>query len=242
MFWTRQNWAVGSLITLSPAAQKLDITVPVGVADNLLDGFYNYQILKGDGKPLTPQFINVNRSFQNITVETTNTTEGIYYLKVYYVLKEHVAIFSDRTVFNDIIYDKSTGYRQDRIKTQGFRTVDWDGDYTSPGFLFDNVVINQWTPFTDYKLGDIVSYRSYNWTSLVNQLGSEVFNSSTWSKLDTTPEKQLVANFDYRINQFEDYYETTSDGIGDSQRTLARHTVGYQTRTYFCISYYSFIY
>jgi len=232
MFWTKHNWAVGSLIALSPSAEKLDITMTIGVADNLLDGFYDYQILKSDGKPLSPTFVNVNRSFQNITIDTVNTTEGIYYLKVYFVLKEHVAIFDDRTVFNDVIYDKSTGYRQERIKTQGFRTVDWDGDYTSPGFLFDNVNIQAWQPFVDYNLGDIVAYRSYNWTSLSNQLGAENFNDTLWSKLDTTPEKQLVANFDYRINQFEDYYETTSDGIGDSQRTLARHTVGYQTRTY----------
>jgi hypothetical protein len=232
MFWTRQNWAVGSLITLSPGAEKLDITIPVGVADNILDGFYSYQLLKADGKPLAPNFINVNRSFQNITVATTNTTEGIHYLTVYYVLKEHVAIFSDRTVFNDIIYDKSTGYRQDRLKTQGFRTVDWDGDYTSPGFLFDNVNITAWAPFNDYKLGDIVSYRSYNWTSLVNQLGSETFNNTSWTKLDSTPEKQLVANFDYKINQFEDYYNVDAEGTGESQRALARHAVGYQTREY----------
>ena len=232
MFWTRHNWAVGSLITLSPAAQKLDVTIPVGVADNILDGFYDYQVLKGDGKPITPNLINVNRTFQNITVETANTEEGIYYLKLYYVLKEHVTIFDDRTVFNDILYDKTTGYRQERIKSQGFRTVDWDGDYTSPGFLFDNVNIQAWQPFTDYRLGDIVSYRSYNWTSLVNQLGVEEFKPVTWSKLDSTPEKQLVANFDYKVNQFEDYYDTTSSGIGENQRALARHSVGYQTREY----------
>jgi hypothetical protein len=89
-----------------------------------------------------------------------------------------VTVFSDRTVFNDIIYDKTTGYRQERIKTQGYRTVDWDGDYTSPGFLFDNVNIAVWQPFTDYRLGDIVAYNSYNWTSLVNQLGTETFNNS----------------------------------------------------------------
>ena len=50
------------------------------------------------------------------------------------MLKEHVTLFDDRTVFNDVIYDKTTGYRQERIKSRGFRTVDWDGDYTSPGF------------------------------------------------------------------------------------------------------------
>jgi hypothetical protein len=232
MFWTKHNWALGSLITISPGASKIDITVPVGVADSILDGFYDYQILKGDGQPLSPEFINVNRSFQRITVETINTTEGLFYLKLYYVLKEHVTVFSDRTVFNDVIYDKPTGYRQERIKTQGFRTVDWDGDYTSPGFLFDNVNIAIWKPFTDYRLGDIVAYKSYNWTSLQNQLGIEIFDDSKWSKLDVTPEKQLISNFDYKIKEFSDFFEVSSEGIGQSQRELARHTIGYQTRDY----------
>jgi len=232
MFWTKHNWAIGSLITLSPAAEFINLTIPVGVADNILDGFYDYQVLKSDGKVLRPEFINVNRGFQNITVETTNTTEGLYYLKVYYVLKEHVTIFDDKTVFNDIIYDKTTGYRQERIKSQGFRTVDWDGDYTSPGFMFDAVNIQPWAPFTDYKLGDIVSYRSFNWTSQINQPVAETFNDAFWSKLDTEPSKQLVSNFDYKINQFDDYYEITSEGLGENQRNLARHSVGYQTREY----------
>ena len=232
MFWTKHNWEIGSLISLSPSAEKVDVTIPVGVSDNILDGFYDYQILKGDGKPLQPSFINVNRSFQNVTVETTNTTDGIYFLKLYYVLKEHVTVFDDRTVFNDIIYDKPTGYRQDRIKVQGFRTVDWDGDYTSPGFLFDNVNIQIWQPFTDYKLGDIVAYKSYNWTSLRNQLGTETFDDTNWTKLDSTPEKQLIPNFDYKIKQFSDYFEVSSEGINQSQRDLARHTIGYQQRDY----------
>ena len=232
MFWTKHNWADGSLITLSPLAQKLNIFNSIGVADNLLDGFYDYQVFKGDGKPLAPEFINVNRGFQNITVETVNTVEGIFYLKLYYVLKEHVVIFSDRTVFNDVIYDKTTGYRQERIKTQGFRTVDWDGDYTSPGFLFDNVNIQTWQPFTDYKLGDIVAYKSYNWTSLKNQLGTETFDDTNWSKLDSTPTKRLVTNFDYKIKEISDFYEVASDGISESQRSLARHSIGYQTREY----------
>jgi hypothetical protein len=232
MFWTKHNWEIGSLISLSPSAQKVDISIPVGVADNILDGFYDYQVLKGDGKPLQPRFINVNRSFQNVSIETVNTTDGIFYLKLYYVLKEHITIFDDRTVFNDIIYDKTTGYRQGRIKVQGFRTVDWDGDYTSPGFLFDNVNIAVWQPFTDYRLGDIVAYKSYNWVSLKNQLGTETFDDTFWSKLDTTPIKQLIPNFDYKINQFSDYFEVSSEGINQSQRDLARHTIGYQQRDY----------
>jgi hypothetical protein len=232
MFWTKHNWAEGSLISLSPLAQKIEIDVTVGAAENILDSFYNYQILKSDGAALPLNFINVSRDFQKVTISTTNTNEGIYFLKIYFVLKEHIVLFDDRTVFNDVIYDKPSGYRQDRIKVRGFRTTDWNGDYTSPGFVFDNVNIGQWQPFVDYKLGDIVSYKSFSWTSSKTHLGSETFENSNWTKLDLIPEKGLVANFDYRINQFEDYFEVEADGIGSSQRELARHAIGYQKRDY----------
>jgi len=232
MFWTRQNWDIGSLITLSPLAERFKIKVPVGVAESFLDSFYDYQILKNNGTPLLPEFINVNRDFQSLEVSTTNTTDGIYFLKAFFVIKENVVLFSDRTVFNDVIYEKSTGYRQERIKVQGFRTVDWDGDYTSPGFIFDNVDIKVWQPFTDYRLGDIVSYKSYNWVCQISHEGSEEFNNSLWSRLDSTPTKTLIPNFDYRINLFEDYFEIDSDGLGLSQRELSRHFIGYQTRNY----------
>jgi hypothetical protein len=232
MFWTRHNWAVGSLITLSPGAEKLQIEIPVGVADNILNSFYDYNVLTGDGQPIDPKNIDVSRDFQKFVITTVDTTKGIYYLKLNYVLKEHVALFDDRTVFNDIIFDKSTGYRQERIKVQGFRTVDWDGDYTSPGFLFDNVQIATWSPFTNYKLGDIIAYRSGNYTSRYNHTSGELFDDEDWTILDSTPEKQLIANYDYRINQIEDYFDVASEGLGQSQRDLARHTVGYQKRDY----------
>jgi len=233
MFWTRQNWADGSIIALSPISKKIAVTIPIGVSDNLLDGFYEYRILRDDGQILSPDLINVYREFQSLTLSTNaNTTDGIYFFRTHYVLKEHVTVFEDRTVFNDIIYDKTTGYRQERMRVQGYRTVDWDGDYTSPGFLFDNVNIQVWQPFKDYRLGDIVAYRSYNWTSLENQVGVETFDDTKWTKLDSKPEKQLIANFDYRINQIDDYYDVASEGLGASQRMLARHAIGYQTRDY----------
>ena len=232
MFWTKHNWSEGSIITLSPSATKIKTIVPVGVVDNLLDGFYDYNVLKSDGTPLDSRFIDINREFQSFTITTTETTEGIYFLKLNYVLKEHVVVFDDKTVFNDVIYDKTTGYRQERIKSRGFRTVDWDGDYTSPGFLFDNVNIEAWQPFRDYNLGDIVSYRSINWVSKTTHSGKETFDDTIFSRLDSEPQKQLVPNFDYRVNQFEDYFETGAEGVAEVQRQLARSTIGYSERPY----------
>jgi hypothetical protein len=232
MFWTRHNWQIGALISLSPLSTKIKLSNKIGVVDNLLDSFYGYSILKSDGTALDPAFIEVVRDFQEFTLSSVNTNEGIYFFSAHVVLKENVTIFDDRTVFNDVIYDKTTGYRQERIKSRGFRTTDWDGDYTSPGFIFDAVNIRIWEPYTDYKLGDIVSYKSFYYTSLISQAGTETFDNANWSKLDSVPSKKLVTNYDYRINQIEDYYDLDSEGLGNSQRDLARHLVGYQKRDY----------
>ena len=232
MFWTKQNWEIGSLITLSPAAVSVKIQVPVGVADSYVDSFYDYNILKANGEPFDINNINVKRSFQEIEVSTENTNQGIYYLATNYVLKEHVVIFDDRTVFNDVLFDKKSGYRQERLKTDGFRTTDWDGDYTSPGFVFDNVNIESWIPFKDYKLGDIVQYRTTNYTALKNHTSGETFDNTKWTVLDSSPSKRLIPNFDYRISQIEEYFSTDFRGIGETQKDIARHTFGYQQREY----------
>ena len=232
MFWTKQNWELGSLLTISPAATSVKIKMPIGVADSYIDTFYDYNILQANGEPFDINNINVNRSFQTIEVSTEGTDEGIYFLSTNYVLKEHVVIFDDRTVFNDVLFDKKSGYRQERIKTDGFKTTDWDGDYTSPGFVFDNVSIDAWTPFKDYKLGDIVQYRTTNYTALRNHTSGDIFDNTLWSVLDSTPTKRLIPNFDYRINQIEEYFSTDFRGIGETQKDVARHTFGYQPREY----------
>ena len=232
MFWTKQSWEIGSLLTISPAAVSVKIKMPIGVADSYTDTFYDYNILKADGETFNIDNINVKRSFQEIEVSTENTNQGIYFLATNYVLKEHVVIFDDRTVFNDVLFDKKTGYRQERIKTDGFKTTDWDGDYTSPGFVFDNVDINSWSPFKDYKLGDIIQYRSTNFTALRNHTSGEIFDIAFWTLLDSKPTKKLIPNFDYRINQIEEYFSTDFRGIGETQKDIARHTFGYQPRAY----------
>ena len=232
LFWTTHNWAEGSLIALSPAATLLRFQNVGAVADNLLDGFYDYNILKADGTSIDSANIEVYRGPNELYIAPAETDDGIFFAEINYVQKEHVTIFDDRTLFNDVIFDKGPGYRQERIKCVGFRTTDWDGDYTSPGFIFDKVNIAPWKQYTDYRIGDIVQYKQYNYVSMVFQNGTDTFDNSKWSKLDSNPTSGLVPNFDFRANQIEDYYETSIDGINSAQKKLAKHTVGYQSRTY----------
>jgi hypothetical protein len=232
LYWTSHNWDVGSIVTLSPAAEELEIKIPLGTVDSLLDSFYDYSILRSDGTKLSSVYLDVNRDYQTFALGTYNTADGIYFARVNFVVKEHVAIFDNRTVFNDVIYDPEPGYRQERIKIVGYRTIEWDGDYTSPGFLFDSAEVATWEPYTDYQLGDIVRFKDFYYTSQLFQQGTLDFNYDRWSKTDQLPVQGLVTNFDYRINQFDDYYDLDAAGVQTSQRNLARHAIGYQPRQY----------
>ena len=232
LFWTTHNWAEGSILSLSPGATLLKFQNIGSVADNILDSFYDYNILRADGTKIDAEDIDIFRGENELLISPEENNEGIYFAEINYVQKEHVTIFDDKTVFNDVIFDKGPGYRQERIKSKGFRTVDWDGDYTSPGFIFDNVNIQSWKQYQDYKLGDIVQYKQYNYVSKVFQKGEETFKEENWSILDSNPTSGLVPNFDFRVNQIEDYYELSVDGINSTQKTLAKHTVGFQQRDY----------
>jgi len=232
MFWTSHNWAPGALLSLSPAAIKLKVMTNGAVADNLLDSFYEYNVFKSDGTKLLPTNIDVFRTYNEFSLTPVDVRDGIYFARINFVFKEHVVIFNNRTIFNDVIYDQTPGYRQQRIKVSGFRTTDWDGDYTSPGFIFDTAEIKIWEPFTDYNLGDIVKYKEFNYVSKKFQPGTDVFDNTFWEKLDSTPTQGLLANFDYRISQISDFYDLDSSGLSSSQRSLARHFIGYQERSY----------
>ena len=63
MYWTVHNWAVGSVLSVSPGASSMDVKLAVGVADNLLDSFYDYSVLKADGSAIDPKYYKCFKIF-----------------------------------------------------------------------------------------------------------------------------------------------------------------------------------
>ena len=46
------------------------------------------------------------------------------------------------------------------------------------------------------------------------------------------PLAQLMPNFDYKIAQFNDFYDLETNNFDESQQALAQHLIGYQSRDY----------
>jgi hypothetical protein len=232
LYWTTQKWADRSIITLSPFAAKIKYQLAGTVVDNIFDSFYQYSLLNASGVSFPQNNISVNRDEGVCTIETVNSTEGIYFAVIHSVQKEHAMVFNSTTIFNDTIYDIETGYRQRRMKLSGFRTANWNGDYFSPGFIYDTAQIADWKQYTDYKSGDLIRFASFYYSANNNITGSAAFNFTLWTKLGKKPVAGLLPNFDYKINQFEDFYSLDIDNFDSAQQKMAQHLTGYTPRVY----------
>lgn len=232
LYWTTQNWADNSVITLSPFSNYVKYQLNNTVVDNIFNSFYEYSILRADGLPLSKNNLKISRENSECLVTTKDGNGGIYFIQLNAVQKEHAMVFNNTTVFNDVVYNSVTGYRQQRMKLVGFRTTEWTGDYNSPGFVYDEAYITDWKEYAAYTCGDIVKYNNNYYSAVKNIPGANSFNFSEWVILGEKPVAQLLPNFEYKINQFEDFYSLDIDNFDTAQQKMAQHLTGYTPRVY----------
>ena len=233
MFWVTQNWREGTILALSPIANSCTFSKQYYTVDDVFDPFYNYNILTGDGEALAPNFTNIYRENDiDFAISPVETEQGIYLIKLPLVQVEHVVLLDNSTVFNDTIYDTVSGVRQERIKVVGYRTDNWTGNLNIPGFVYDEAKITEWAPYTDYTIGDIVKYKEFYYSSFNSHSSKETFNSDNWRRLPEKPQSELYPNWDYKTNQFADFYDLDTDNFDTEQQRLAQHLIGYQPRQY----------
>jgi hypothetical protein len=234
MFWAIQRWSEGSVITLSPSAGAVTFVPKINaIADDLTSDFYNYSIFRADGSPIRSGQTNIYRTNGGFVIKPlAENNDGIFFVRATLVYKEHVLLLDNTSQFNDVIYDVVPGYRQGRVRLVGFKTTLWDGGFTSPGFVYDEAIIKDWHPNTDYSIGDVVNYKGYYFTALKKITGSIDFSYNYWKQLTDSPTPKLIPNFDYQAEQFRDFYNLDASIYDNNQQTLARHLVGYQDRQY----------
>jgi len=232
LYWTTQNWANGTVITLSPFANTIKYKFTNAVVDNVLSSFYDYSLLSASGTPFPANNFNLSRVDGICTIATKNTTEGLFFAKLNLVQKEHALILVNKSMFNDVVYDIETGYRQSRIRLIGFRTSSWNGEFLSPGFIYDSAQVNDWAAYTNYKAAEVVKYAGKYYSAINSIVGSTLFDATKWNLLGNKPVAQLLPNFDYKINQFEDFYSLDIDNFDAAQQKMAQHLIGYTPRTY----------
>jgi len=230
LFFTSQAWSSGTLLTVSPAANKLKFVRDNYIVANVESG--RNSILNSEGNSIKNTFTNFERDAGNeFAVKPVDTNDGIFFCNIDLIQKEHVVIIDNTTVFNDIIYDPEPGFKQDRLKVVGYRT-EWNGAFSIPGFVYLDGRFSAWKKFKDYKIGDLVKQNQFYYIAKVTHTSQNSFENSKWQILDDKPQSKLLSNMDYKSAQFEDFYDLDSDNFDSEQQRLAQHLIGYQKRQY----------
>lgn len=232
MFWTTQGWANGTVIGISPAANKLLFKSKYSVVDDIFDPFYNSNVVSNNGQAMERNFNSLVRDDNSFGIEIKDTDLGLYGASLPLVQKEHVVVLDNSTIFNDVIYHPASGYRQQRIRVNGYRSEDWNGSLNIPGFLYDNAVVKEFQNYKDYKIGDLIKYKEYYYVAKENIPGSSKVDYNQWYKLNEKPVPDLLTNFDYRVTQFNDFYETNTASFDQSLQELSSRLIGFQKRDY----------
>ena len=98
--------------------------------------------------------------------------------------------------------------------------------------MFDAAQVTYWTANTDYRIGDSVEYQGKFYVAKINQNSGQTFETANWTLKDEKPAPQLIPNFEYKIAQFNDFYELETNNFDESQQQLAQRLTGYQSRDY----------
>lgn len=232
LFWSIQNWSTSSVISLAPFAEKITFVSEDSVVDNVFDNFYDYSLLKADGTAIDKNKVRVTRQEGSFVIDTSSTADGVYFVRINLVQKEHVVVFDNKTIFNDLIYEPLSGYRQRRFKVKGFVTDNWKGDFYIPGFVYDSAKIEDWQANIDYEIGNVVRHQTKYYQAKTRILATEKFDYENWVLLGKEPVAQLLPNFEYKINQFEEFYSLDGVNFDNSQQKFAQKLIGYVPRSY----------
>ncbi len=231
LFWTTQNWSSGSAVTVSPAADGFELDTNNSIVGKLRNLAGDYSLLDAGGRKLDIREISTKRIGKTFDLGV-KSDNGLFNIALNTVQKEHILLFDNSTVFSDIIYDPYTGFRQQKLKLVGWKTAGWNGDYYAPGFMFDAAQVTYWMKNTDYKVGDSIEYQGKFYVAKINHNSSTKFVTESWMLKAEKPAPQLIPNFDYKISQFNDFYNLESNNFDESQQGLAQHLIGYQSRDY----------
>ena len=232
LFWTTQEWAPGSAITVSPAADGFELDTNNAIVGKLRNLAGDYSLLDSGGRKIDISELSTKRIGKTFELGIKSDSIGLYHVALNTVQKEHILLFDNSTVFADIIYDPYTGFRQQRLKLVGWKTAGWNGDYYAPGFVFDAAQVTYWTANTDYRIGDSIEYQGKFYVAKTNHNSGSKFDTTNWTLKNEKPAPQLIPNFDYKIAQFNDFYDLETNNFDESQQQLAQRLTGYQSRDY----------
>lgn len=230
--WTVQGWKTGSILVLSPCETKLTVNTFLNSVDEITNSANNSRVLDTNfGVIRTTEFTVIRDTDQFVLQSTEGKT--IAFAELNLVQFEHVLIFDNATVFNDIIYKPELGSRQFRLKLIGDKTAGWGGALNPPGFIYNNSTVAAWQQGKDYLKGDIVVYKNFYYVAAQDIPAVDSFKVTSWKQIDKSSIKTgLLSNFSNNAGRFVDFYDVDATTLDKQLQKMSSGLLGFRSRSY----------
>lgn len=236
LYWSQIGWDVGSIVTLNPAATDLTVARDGYIVQPLTLQQQNF-ILNQDLYPIQLNNLCVNRDGTLFNVHTLNEGDSMSYAQFNVSNFEHGIVFDNTTLFNDVIYNLTTGLRQNRITLRGTKTAEWNGTVDTWGFILNQDNVQEWARDIKYPKGIIVKYKNKYWTALKLVEPSAVFNELDWKLVNYQDiQKGLLPNSATRSYESTLYYNCNEANLEQDADQLSYSLIGYRPRDYLALA------
>jgi hypothetical protein len=233
LFWAQQGWREGSILVLSPVSETINGISIQSITDGITDSQYGSKVLDQNFRLVKNNNYSVMRTPNSFKVSLTDTASVIGYVELDLVQYEHVLIFDNATVFNDIIYKPELGNRQYRLKLVGQQTDLWDGSLSAPGFIYNSGVVQTWLAGKDYLKGDLIQYKNQYYVALQPVIASNEFQFAFWKQIGVDEiKKGLLPNFSSIAVQSQSYYDSYGYFNAADQVKYSHGLIGFKPRQY----------
>lgn len=236
LYWTQANMGDGSMITLSAGSNKLRFNLDNAQVSSLTGDILPSSVINQNKQKISVQDLFYSRIDNVFELSASQEVDGIYAVILNPIQTEHLLILENETVFKDVIWNLTTGSRQNRIKLIGYKTRLWDGTQQLPGYILLDDTVAEWNMQYNYELGEIVQFKGKFYACNIKHSPNDLtergnFDFSKWKLLDKV-ESGLIPNLDSKADQFRGYYEIEEDARKLGTEQLASNLVGYQSRKY----------
>ena len=240
LFWVQQNWAVGTIIVLSPVFDTLQLHTAGVVVDKITNLPNDSRLLSTNFAPIKSNNFNIvrqdypvapyNNSFRITTVDGLT---GIGFAQLNLIQHETTLIFDNVDSFGDIMYVPSQGTRQYRLKIFGAKTGLWDGSISATGYIYSNPQIKTWQPGTDYRQGDIVLYNNNYYTAPNDVVASQTFALTSWTRINLSDiQTGLLPSFGHNAQVFQNIYDVDNPPQDENFQIFSAGLIGFRDRPF----------
>jgi hypothetical protein len=233
LYFSQQGWATGTLINLNPCATTLRAVRAGAVVDTIISTSPENLILNQNRQTLPTRDLIVERDADAFSV-TSIDNQSISFLNMQFTNYEDIVILNNLSAFNDLIYDPTTGARQNRIKIVAATSTDWNGTLDAQGFILnDNNTVKQWQANRKYTKGEIVIYKNNYWSAQTIVQPKREFDYADWVNSDYTRiQGGLLPNLANKADQLANSYNTQVANLERDNDLLSYGLIGFRPRQY----------